>query len=123
MVYEGFHHVLLKHGHENAEMQKKKRKFDDVTLQYSIGFGPGIKNLSVLISERPTPADFNEVRRDLGQAIDSYSIHWVISSSRTVFMNKNSGRIRAFSWYLIIVYRSHNNKNDHLTRPQEGLNA
>ena len=29
-----FHHVLLKFGHENAEMQK--RKFDDVTLQYSI---------------------------------------------------------------------------------------
>ena len=29
-----FHHVLLKYGHENAEMQK--RKFDDVTLQYSI---------------------------------------------------------------------------------------
>ena len=34
-----FHHVLLKYGHENAEMQKKKKKkkkFDDVTLQYSI---------------------------------------------------------------------------------------
>ena len=30
----GFHHVLLKYGHENAEMQK--RKFDDITLQYSI---------------------------------------------------------------------------------------
>ena len=29
------HHVLLKYGHENAEMQK--RKFDDVTLQYSMG--------------------------------------------------------------------------------------
>ena len=29
-----FHHVLLKFGHENAEMQK--RKFDDVTLRYSI---------------------------------------------------------------------------------------
>ena len=29
-----FHNVLLKYGHENAEMQK--RKFDDVTLQYSI---------------------------------------------------------------------------------------
>ena len=28
-----FHHVLLKYCHENAEMQK--RKFDDVTLQYS----------------------------------------------------------------------------------------
>ena len=29
-----FHLVLLKYSHENAEMQK--RKFDDVTLQYSI---------------------------------------------------------------------------------------
>ena len=29
-----FHHVLLKYGHENAETQK--RKFDDVSLQYSI---------------------------------------------------------------------------------------
>ena len=29
-----FHHVLLKYGHENDEMQK--RKFDDVTLRYSI---------------------------------------------------------------------------------------
>ena len=29
-----FHHVLRKYGHENAEMQK--RKFDDVTLQYSM---------------------------------------------------------------------------------------
>ena len=29
-----FHHVLLKYCHENAEMQK--RKFDDITLQYSI---------------------------------------------------------------------------------------
>ena len=29
-----FHHVLLKYGHENAEMQK--RKFDDVTLWYSM---------------------------------------------------------------------------------------
>ena len=28
-------HVLLKYGHENAEMQKQK--FDDVTLRYSIG--------------------------------------------------------------------------------------
>ena len=34
LVFEGFHHVLLKYGYENAEMQK--RKFDDVTLQYSI---------------------------------------------------------------------------------------
>ena len=40
-------------------------------------------------------------------------------------MNKNSGKINALSWYLIIVYQSQNNKNDHLTRPQEGpgLNA
>ena len=30
-----FHHVLLKYGHENAEICNK-RKFDDVTLQYSI---------------------------------------------------------------------------------------
>ena len=29
-----FHHALLKYGHENAEM--RKRKFGDVTLQYSI---------------------------------------------------------------------------------------
>ena len=29
-----FHHVLLKYGHENAEMQKKK--LDDVKLQYCI---------------------------------------------------------------------------------------
>ena len=29
-----FRNVLLKYGHENAEMQK--RKFDDVTLRYSI---------------------------------------------------------------------------------------
>ena len=29
-----FHHVLLKYGHENAEMQKGKS--DDITLQYSI---------------------------------------------------------------------------------------
>ena len=52
-------------------------------------------------------------------------IYWVISSFRTVFMNENSWRIRALSWYLIIVYRSHNNKYDHLTRPWEGseLNA
>ena len=35
-------------------------------------------------------------------------------------MNKTSGRIRALSWYLIIAYQSHNNKNDHLTRPREG---
>ena len=32
-----FHHVLLKYCHENAEIQK--RKFDDVTLQYSIEEG------------------------------------------------------------------------------------
>ena len=29
-----FHHVLLKYGHENAEMEKQK--FDDVTLWDSI---------------------------------------------------------------------------------------
>ena len=29
-----FHHVLLKYGHENAEMQKWQ--FDDVTLRYSM---------------------------------------------------------------------------------------
>ena len=29
-----FHHALLKYGHENAEIQK--RKFDVITLQYSI---------------------------------------------------------------------------------------
>ena len=29
------HYVLLKYGHENAEMQKQK--FDDITLCYSIG--------------------------------------------------------------------------------------
>ena len=46
--------------------------------------------------------------------------HWVISISRTVFMNKNSGRIRTMSWYLIIACQSHNNKNDHLTRPRKG---
>ena len=39
LVCEGFstsrvQHVLLKYGHENAEMQN--RKFDDVTLQYCI---------------------------------------------------------------------------------------
>ena len=55
-----------------------------------------------------------------------YSLtEWVITSSRTVLMNENSGRIRALSWYLIVVYWSHNNKNYHLTRPSEGpgLNA
>ena len=31
---EGFHHVLLNYGHENAEIQK--RQFDDVTLTYFI---------------------------------------------------------------------------------------
>ena len=42
-----------------------------------------------------------------------------------VFTNRNSERIRALSWYLIISYQSHNNKNDHLNRPWEGpgLNA
>ena len=41
LVCEGFHHVLLKYGYENAEWnakkkKKKKKKIDDVTLQYSI---------------------------------------------------------------------------------------
>ena len=35
LVCKGFHHVLLKYGYESAVMQKQK--FDDVTLQYSIG--------------------------------------------------------------------------------------
>ena len=43
--------------------------------------------------------------------------YWVISSSRTVSTNENSGRIRALSRYSMIVYRSHNNENDHLSRP------
>ena len=46
-------------------------------------------------------------------------IHCLSSTSWIVLMNRNSGRIRALSWYLIIIYQSHNN-NDHLTRPQEG---
>ena len=33
----------MKNGHENAEMQK--RKFDDVTLQYSIALYSGQKDL------------------------------------------------------------------------------
>ena len=33
--------------------------------------------------------------------------------------HRNSWRIRALSWYLMIAHRSHNNKNDHLTRGQE----
>ena len=49
------------------------------------------------------------------------AVYWVVSSSRTVFMNKNLGKIRALSWYLIITYQSRNNKNDHLTRPRDGL--
>ena len=32
------------------------------------------------------------------------TIQRMSSSSRTDFMNKNSGRIKALSWYLIIVY-------------------
>ena len=46
-----------------------------------------------------------------------------ISTSRTA--NKNSRRIRALSWYLLIAYQSHNNMNDHLTWPWESpeLNA
>ena len=43
LVCEGFfHHVLLKYCHENAEMQT--RKFDDVTLQYSISAPPEKKS-------------------------------------------------------------------------------
>ena len=34
LVCESFPHVLLKYGHENVEMQI--RKFDDITLRYSI---------------------------------------------------------------------------------------
>ena len=41
-----FHHVLLKYCHENAEMQK--RKFDDVTLQYSIDTTSKIKTIKIL---------------------------------------------------------------------------
>ena len=44
LVCEGFHHVLLKYGHENLEMHK--RKFDDITLQYSIGLYPNILLIS-----------------------------------------------------------------------------
>ena len=47
--------------------------------------------------------------------------NWVISTSRTVLMNKNSGKIRSLSGYMKIPYQRHNNKNDHLSRPQEGL--
>ena len=35
-MFVGFHHVLLKYGHENAKLQK--RKLDDVKLRYSINF-------------------------------------------------------------------------------------
>ena len=31
-----FHHVVLKYGPEYAEMPKKKGKFDDITVQYSL---------------------------------------------------------------------------------------
>ena len=34
LVCEGFSSCSTEYGHENAEMQK--RKFDDVTLQYSM---------------------------------------------------------------------------------------
>ena len=33
-------------------------------------------------------------------------------------LNENSGRIRALSWYLIIAYQCHNNRNNHLNRPE-----
>ena len=45
---------------------------------------------------------------------------WDISTSWIVSMKRNSCRIRALSWYLIIPYQSNNNNNDHLTRPREG---
>ena len=50
----------------------------------------------------------------------------LVSISLIDFINIKSGRIRALPWYyLIMTYQSHNNKNDHLTRPWEGpgLNA
>ena len=64
-------------------------------------------------------------RLEIPNTIFASPIQWAILTSRTVFMNNNSGRIRALLWYLIIAYQSHNNKNDHLTRPREGprLNA
>ena len=34
LVGEGFHHVLLKHGHENAEMQKKKKKKENLMTSH-----------------------------------------------------------------------------------------
>ena len=45
-----FHHILLKYGHESAEMQKKKKKKkkkDDVTRQYSIATDFTIHNTSI----------------------------------------------------------------------------
>ena len=47
-------------------------------------------------------------------------IHCLVSISWKVFINRKTGRIRAPSWYLIMINQSHNNKNDHLTRPREG---
>ena len=44
----------------------------------------------------------------------------LLSISWIVFINRKAGRIRALSWYLLMTYQSHNNKNDHLTRPWEG---
>ena len=45
-----FHHVLLKYCHENAEMQK--RKFDDVTLQYSIHEHASTRHAFLVTGER-----------------------------------------------------------------------
>ena len=45
LVCEGFHHM---YGHENAEMQN--RKFDDVTLQYSLD--PVLLNLITSLQEK-----------------------------------------------------------------------
>ena len=51
--------------------------------------------------------------------------HCLVSVPWILFINRKLGRIRALSWYLIMTYQSHNNTNDHLTRPREGpgLNA
>ena len=71
-----------------------------------------------LIHKHYRPTDEQYLKR-----IINFNI--LISFSRTVSMNKNSGRIRVLSWYLIIAYQSHNKKNDHLSPPREGprLNA
>ena len=43
-----FHHVVQQYGHENAEM--RKRKFDGITLQYSIALSIHKNDLKDLIS-------------------------------------------------------------------------